>query len=483
LPDYSRGWIDSDGNPSLTHPIAASNANEARQRPDNEAGSVLSTAANTLKLFADPIIAANTSNATFRLTDLTMRENSPASLYICIPPAQLNRLVPLVRIIVTQIVTILASELEYEGGKAKSKNKNRLLLMLDEFPTLGNMEIFETALAFVAGYGIKAYVIVQDLTQLYKRYTDKESIVSNTHVQVAYAPNKIETAKALSEILGNTTVITEVKSKSIQKGVTTYSITEQEKQRPLLTPNEVMGLKGPLKNKEGLIEEPGDMIIKVSGFNPILGRQILYFKDPEFSRRSKLPMIEKSDVLLNAEANAALLEKRKKAQEEAGKKKKPNGQAQGAVIAAMPDGAASIGNNGQADAAPDAPKAFAGDVKISGSDEMPDEYMDFINQLKNPFADDMKKLASDGSSFLFFKQEETPSGENAYDDDELFEGNEDERYTGDEPGVSENPEIGIEGDGPDFFDEFIKTNAEYWPGDEDDIDEMPITGVAAETAV
>jgi type IV secretion system protein VirD4 len=478
MPDYSRGWTDADGKPSLTHPIAASNANEALQRPDNEAGSVLSTAANTLKLFVDPVIAANTSNATFKLTDLTMRENSPTSLYICIPPAQINRLVPLVRILVTQIVTILASELEYKDGKAKSKNKNRLLLMLDEFPTLGNMEIFETALAFVAGYGLKAYIIVQDLAQLYKRYTEKESIVSNTHVQVAYAPNKIETAKILSEILGNTTIITEVKSKSIQKGVTTYNITEQEKQRPLLTPNEVMGLKGPLKNKEGLIEEPGDMIIKVSGFNPILGKQILYFKDPEFLRRAKLQMVEKSDILLNAEAKAAPLEQRK----ESGKKSEENDQARTAAAAAAPDGVTGRGND--APRVTDAPDIIAEDVKISNSNEISSEYMDFISQLKNPFADDIEKLSSDKSSFLFFKQEEKPFEENVYNDDELYEGNEDERYTGDEPDVSEKPEIEMDENGQDFFGEYIKVDKSYWQDDEEEIDEIPIADIApAETAV
>lgn len=291
-----KGWLDALGKPTTTHPIAKANAMEAYQRPDNEAGSVLSTAANALKLFMDPAVAKNTSNATFSLDDITMLEK-PVSLYVCVPPSQLNRLIPLLRILVTQIVTVLASELDYVDGRTVSKNKHRLLMMLDEFPTLGNMEVFETALAFIAGYGLKAYIIIQDLAQLQKRYTEKESIVSNTHVQVAYAPNKLETAKILSEMLGNTTAITEVRGKSVTKGVTTYTTNEQEKQRALLTPTEVMQLKGPLKNKEGLIEEPGDMIVRVSGFPPIRGTQILYFKDEIFRKRAQMKSVETSDVL------------------------------------------------------------------------------------------------------------------------------------------------------------------------------------------
>ena len=247
-------------------------------------------------VFLKQFVFCNLSNATFRLADL-MNADKPVSLYICVPPSQLTRLVPLIRIMLTQIVTILADKLHFEGGQAKGDFVHRMLLMLDEFPTLGNMEIFETALAFVAGYGMKSYIIVQDLKQLYKRYSEKESIVSNTHVQVAYAPNNLETAKTLSEIIGTTTVIKEVKSTSMTKGTMTYSTSTQEQQRALLTPQEVMTLKGPKKNSRGLIEEPGDMIVKVSGFPVILGRQILYFKDPVFQRRAEITAPAMSDVL------------------------------------------------------------------------------------------------------------------------------------------------------------------------------------------
>jgi len=79
--------------------------------------------------------------------------------------------------------------------------------MLDEFTSLGKLEIMQKALAFMAGYGVKAYIIVQDLSQLQEAYTRDESITSNCHVRIAYAPNKIETAKLLSEMTGKTTVV------------------------------------------------------------------------------------------------------------------------------------------------------------------------------------------------------------------------------------------------------------------------------------
>jgi type IV secretion system protein VirD4 len=400
-PHYKMGWTDVNGKPTKRHPIAVSNAMEAKQRDEREAASVLSTAANTTKLFVDPAIAFNTSNATFTLKDLANAEK-PTTLYVCIPPAQITRLVPLVRILVTQIVTILASELEYENGKAVSKNKHRLLLMLDEFPTLGNMEIFETALAFIAGYGLKAYIIVQDLAQLYKRYTERESIVSNTHVQVAYAPNKLETAKVISEILGQTTVITEVQSKSVSKGVATYSVSEQEKQRALLTPDEVMGLKGPLKNKDGLIEEPGDMIIKVSGFPPIRGRQILYFKDPTFLARAQMPAPVISDVLFKDYS-----EKKEETANINNANTRENVEDENVIKHETQE----MNNN-------DIPESINATVPVI-QDTGYDERVAFAMSLKNPYLEE-------GETIELLDQDD-------YNDDELFEGNEDETFTGDEP--------------------------------------------------
>ena len=78
--------------------------------------------------------------------------------------------------------------------------------MLDEFASLGKLAILQEALAYCAGYGVKAYLIVQGLEQLYAAYGRDESIVGNCHIRVAFAPNKIETAELLSKMTGTTTV-------------------------------------------------------------------------------------------------------------------------------------------------------------------------------------------------------------------------------------------------------------------------------------
>ncbi len=119
---------------------------------------------------------------------------------------------------------------------------------------------------------------------------------------MAYAPNKVETAKYLSDRLGVTTVIKEQESISYQGGTGLFakkSVTksQQEVQRAVLTPDEIMRLPGPVKDVEQNITEPGDMLVFVAGFPPVYGKQILYFLDKTFSERSKIDAPEKSDVL------------------------------------------------------------------------------------------------------------------------------------------------------------------------------------------
>src|SRR3546814_5201393 len=70
----------------------------------------------------------------------------------------------------------------------------------------------------MAGYGLKAFIIVQDLTQLQKAYGKEESITSNCHIRIAFAPNKIETARMLSDMSGKTTLIQRKRSQSRQPG-------------------------------------------------------------------------------------------------------------------------------------------------------------------------------------------------------------------------------------------------------------------------
>ncbi len=286
------------------HDLVSSAAMDMISRPIEEAGSVLSTAKSYLSLYRDPIVAENISQSDFRIGDL-MNHQCPVSLYIVTQPTDKNRLRPLVRILINMIIRLSAQGLTISEGIPKASYKHRLLLMLDEFAALGKLDILQESLAFLRGYGIKCYLICQDITQLKSRengYGPDESISSNCAVVNAFAPNRIETAEHLSKLTGQTTIVKEQITTSGHRAsmlLGNVSRTTHEVQRPLLTPDECMRMQGPVKDDNGMIEIPGDMLVFMAGYPAIYGVQPLYFKDPALLARSRIPPAHKNDILTN----------------------------------------------------------------------------------------------------------------------------------------------------------------------------------------
>lgn len=282
------------------HPVVADAARAQKDRAAAERGSVLSTAQSFLSLYKDPLVAKNISASDFSMSDL-MNHDTPVSLYLVVRAEDKERMKPLMRLIINQIVRVLLRpELKFESGRAIPPHLHRLLLMLDEFPSYGRLDVFEEALAYIAGYGIKACLIMQDISQLKKSYGEQESITSNCHIRTAYAPNRIETAKWLSDYCGVTTIISEDVSVSGGRfGMFMQSASRhlRETSRPLLTPDEITKLKSPEKDKDGNIVSPGDMLIFTAGHSPIFGTQSLYFFDQILLDRSKGKTPDKSDKI------------------------------------------------------------------------------------------------------------------------------------------------------------------------------------------
>lgn len=292
------------------HPVVGASARDMMDRPEEEAGSVLSTAKSYLSLYRDPVVARNVSASDFCIADL-MNHDDPVSLYMVTQPKVKDRLRPLMRVMINMIIRLLADKMSFEKGRPKAHYKHRLLAMLDEFPSLGKLDILQESLAYVAGYGIKCYLICQDINQLKSRekgYGPDETVTSNCHVQNAYPPNRLETAEHLSKLTGTTTVVKEqitTSGKRLSQMHGQVSKTTQEIQRPLLTPDECLRMPGPVKRADGMIDEAGDMVVYVAGYPAIYGKQPLYFKDPVFSARAEVPAPDKSDRLRHVKESTA----------------------------------------------------------------------------------------------------------------------------------------------------------------------------------
>lgn len=269
------------------HVFIASSAREMMNKDEKEASGVLSTALVNMALYRDPIVAMNTSRCDFRIHDL-MNHEVPLSLYLVVSPADIDRVKPLMRLILDMIIRRVCAKMEFADGASVASYKHRLLFMLDEFTSIGKLPIIEKAIAYIAGYGGKMYLIVQDITQLNGAYGKDNALMANCHVRIAYAPNTIETAKTLSDMTGKTTVVETKTSLSGSRlgSMKNASLSVSETARNLLTPDECMRLPGMQKNGKSI--KPGHMLIFTAGQPAIYGEQILYFRDPVFSARAKI---------------------------------------------------------------------------------------------------------------------------------------------------------------------------------------------------
>ncbi|GHH24192.1 conjugal transfer protein TraG [Sphingomonas glacialis] len=251
------------------HPVVASAARELLNKSDNERSGVLSTAMSFLGLYRDPVIATVTRRCDWRIADLVEGQR-PISLYLVVPPSDISRTKPLVRLILNQIGRRLTEELT---PKAR---RHRLLLMLDEFPALGRLDFFESALAFMAGYGMKVFLIAQSLNQIEKAYGQNNSILDNCHVRVTFATNDERTAKRLSDALGTSTEMRAMKNYAghrLSPWLGHLMVSRTETARQLLTPGEVMQLPST------------DAVVLVSGVQPIRATKARYYQDRQLADR------------------------------------------------------------------------------------------------------------------------------------------------------------------------------------------------------
>ncbi|HBO8876413.1 TPA: conjugal transfer protein TraG [Pseudomonas aeruginosa] len=254
------------------HPVVASAAREVLNKSDNERSGVLSTAMSFLGLYRDPTVAEVTSRCDWRIADLIATEH-PVSLYLVVPPSDISRTKPLIRLILNQIGRRLTESLDGSDG---IERRHKLLLMLDEFPALGRLDFFETALAFMAGYGIRSFLIAQSLNQIDKAYGQNHSILDNCHVRVTFATNDERTAKRISETLGTATELRAQRNYAghrLAPWLGHLMVSRQETARPLLTPGEVMQLP------------PDEAVVMVSSVAPIKAKKLRYYADGNFKRR------------------------------------------------------------------------------------------------------------------------------------------------------------------------------------------------------
>lgn len=286
-PEGKMGWTDSSGKPTKTHPIIANIAKTMTNKEDKDRSGVLSTAKSLLSLYLDPIVAKNTNCSDFLVRDL-MTGKKPVSLYYVVEPDDMERMAPLTRLFYALFIRRNASKMEFANGRSTKSYTFPLLMIIDEMTSLNKLPILQEALGYVAGYGIRMFMLAQDITQVEDLYGDKQTVDSGAATRIVYAPNKIETAEKIARMSGKTTIKEEKASKSkdvigIKGG--SVSISTDKVARDLITADEVMALSD------------YDVIVFVKGQPPIYGRKAYYDENPVMNARAKITAPARSAVL------------------------------------------------------------------------------------------------------------------------------------------------------------------------------------------
>ncbi|NBV06166.1 MAG: type IV secretion system protein VirD4 [Proteobacteria bacterium] len=252
------------------HPVSYMNIAAYLQKPDKERGSVTSTANSSLELWANPLIDTTTATSDFNLHKFKI---APHTAYVGLTPDNISRLKPLMNMFYQQAAAFFTAKMP------QPHEKYGVLMLMDEFPTLGKMEQFLAGIAYFRGYRVRLFLIIQDTEQLKGIYEESgmNSFLSNSTYRITFAANNMETANLISQLLGNKTAqqISYNKPKYLDLNPGARSLHVSDIQRALLLPQEVIQLP-----RE-------EQIILIESQPPIKSKKIFYFKERFFTKRLK----------------------------------------------------------------------------------------------------------------------------------------------------------------------------------------------------
>lgn len=230
--------------------------------------SIMGTFKEPLNPWLNPVVDAATSANDFDLREVRRKR---MTVYVAIQPNKLaeSRL----------ILNLFFSQLINQNTKVLPQSdpglKYQCLLLLDEFTSIGRMDIISSAVSFMAGYNLRLMPIVQSLSQLEATYGKEHArtIMTNHALRVIFAPREQQDANEYSEMLGFTGVRKDSVSRSRSRE-SSYTRNETEERRALMLPQELKAM--------------GDerQILIVEGMaHPVMSDKIRYYKDPAFQQR------------------------------------------------------------------------------------------------------------------------------------------------------------------------------------------------------
>lgn len=241
--------------------LIARAANRHLGKSDREAAGVLSAAQRHTHFLDSPRMTTALSRSDFRFADL---KHGNMTVFLVLPPDRLSTYSRWLRLLVSQSLLDMARD--------PAKPAVPVLYLLDEFASLGHLAPVERAMGLMAGYGVQLWPILQDVHQLRATYGQRAgTFLSNAGVLQVFGVNDHDSARLVSDLLGQETVVFQTMARALDSEKSGISYSQQHTARPLLTPDEVRNLPA------------HGQLLFLAGQRPIIAGKLAYYVDPEFN--------------------------------------------------------------------------------------------------------------------------------------------------------------------------------------------------------
>lgn len=233
---------------------------------ERELASVYSTALTQLNFLKSKRLAATLTKSDLKLSEL---KSQKATLYLCLPAMRMGTHARWLRVIIN--LALIAFE------RTKARIDKPVLMVLDEFPVLGHMKSIETAAGLMAGFGVKLWIVLQDLTQIRRLYRDSwETFIGNAGVAMFWSNSDKTTLEYISNKLGQTGVKLEQGNEITQSQRLAGSLGRREELR-------VQRLAAPHELERILDRAQGTILVMATGWAPVILKRIVYYEDKPFA--------------------------------------------------------------------------------------------------------------------------------------------------------------------------------------------------------
>lgn len=245
--------------------VAGTGANFG-QMAEREQASVFSTALTQLEFLDSQKMEDVLQSSDVRLSEL---KTGKATIYLCLPATRMGTHARWLRVIIN--LALIAFE------RTKVKLDIPALVVLDEFAVLGHMKSVEVAAGLMAGFGVKLWVVLQDMTQIKRIYKESwETFVGNAGVTTFWSNSDKTTLDYLSDKLGQTGVLLERKSDTTMSQRLGGATGTRDELR-------VQKLAASHELEEMLDRETHRILVKAAGQSPVILQRIYYYEDKPFA--------------------------------------------------------------------------------------------------------------------------------------------------------------------------------------------------------